>query len=92
MQQETHNSNSDRAARLIDLLPDPGASGFGSAVLRLAHLAAAAHRAEAASQGGSFGEGLTVLDLFQKDTAGHGSPSDARSAGDSRPVTREGNR
>lgn len=100
MQRPNDSTNRDHAAecaaqrapRLLDLLPDSGSAGFGSAVLRLAQLAAAQHRAALATQNAQPWSGLTTIGFSTKDAAGHGSPADTRSAHLHGPVTTEGDR
>lgn len=90
--------NNDHNTRLTDLLPDAGDAGFGNALLRLAHMAAALHRADPSLAGGGAGawEGLTTLEIGTLDKAEQGCQAQTRSARDftqqSGPVTREGNR
>lgn len=92
MQQSTSKTNNDQPMRLMDLLPEFGSAGFGSAMLRLAHMAAAQHRAEVSMQNVKPWTGLTVIELDSMDKAGHGSPAVSRSVCESGPVTREGDR
>lgn len=88
----TESTNADHAPRLLDLLPDLGSGGLGAAMLRLAHAAAAQHRATFAAQGVAPWTDLQVLDYTSMDKAGHGCPAVSRSAHASGPVTREGDR
>ena len=95
MQPQTRHPNADQGTRLLDLLPELGAEGFGSALLSLAHAAAAQHRAELATQGVEPWEGMTRFEIDSdstKDKAGHGSPTDSRSVRLGGPVTTEGDR
>jgi len=92
MQQPGNMSNTDRGPRLMDLLPEAGSAGFGAALLRMAHTAAALHRAQLATQGAQPWQGLTALDLTNMDKAGHGSPADSRSSRTRGAVTTEGDR
>ena len=86
------NTNNDQATRLLDLLPDAGEASFGSAMLRMAHAAAALHRGEQAGRGPEPWHGLSVIELTTQDKAGHGSPSESRSARATGPATTEGDR
>ena len=92
MPQPTPNANADRPRRLLDVLASTGPEDLGSTMLRLAHMAAAQHRAQVAPQQVRPWTGLTEVDHDSKDKAGHGSPSVSRSARDSGPVTTEGDR
>jgi hypothetical protein len=100
MQHPSDRTNTDHATadastrdgRLLDLLPDPGDAGFGSAMLRLAQLAAAQHRATLASQSAQPWSGLQTIAYSTEDAAGHGRPADTRSARLHGPVTTEGDR
>jgi len=92
MQRFDDNLNADQDTRMLDLLPELGDASFGSAMLRLAHAAAALHRAEGVAQGAEPWRGLSVIQVSTKDKAEHGSSPKTRSARDRGPVTTEGNR
>ena len=92
MQRITDQTNPAQATRLLDLLPDPGSEGFGSAMLRLAHAAAALHRADATLADVEPWQGLTTQQHDFKDNASHGRPADSRSARIDGPDTTEGDR
>ncbi len=92
MQRPQSQTNNDQPARLLDLLPQAGSAGFGAAMLRLAQMAAAQHRAEIAGQGVAPWTGLKVVELTLMDKAGQGSPVISRNARVCESVTREGDR
>lgn len=73
--------NTDQPQRLLDLLPDPSDPGFGAAMLRLAQMAAAQHRADAAAEAQPWA-GLTTINVSTDstpDTAEHGGAALTRS-------------
>jgi len=84
--------NTDHNTRLLDLLPDPSESGFGAAMLRLAHMAAAQHRAQVAVGDVQPWSGLTRIDDSTQDKAEHGSSVVTRSTRICGAVTTEGDR
>lgn len=92
MQRPSTTTNADHPQRLLDLLPDLGSAGFGAAMLRLAHAAAAQHRVVSASRGAEPWTGLKVLNVSTKDEVVQGSTADTRSARNRGPVTTEGDR
>ncbi len=92
MQRPNDSSNDDQPARLLDLLPEPGSQAFGSAMIRLAYMAAAQHRAQVAPQSVKPWAELSVVNTFSKDKAEHGSPAVSRSVRAAGPVTTEGDR
>ncbi|MFN3168665.1 MAG: hypothetical protein ACE37H_16520 [Phycisphaeraceae bacterium] len=96
MQRPSDKTNTDQAPastpRLLELLSGPGDAGLGSAMLRLAQMAAAQHRAAVATQSARSWTGLTTIALSTKDKAEHGCPADTRSARLHGPVTTEGDR
>ena len=83
--------------RLLDLVDQDGAEGMGSVMLRLAHMAAAQHRANARPKRVKPWSELESVELsLVKDAPGNGFPAMTRSAHDlprmSGPVTTEGDR
>ncbi|MEM9345162.1 MAG: hypothetical protein AAGB26_00965 [Planctomycetota bacterium] len=97
MQPPTDNPSADQAPRLLDIVRSDGSEGLGTAMLRLAHMAAAQHRANARPKRVKPWSDLQKMDLFLvKDAPGHGSPAMTRSAQESQrdagPVTTEGDR
>ena len=84
--------NTDQPQRLLDLLPDAGDAGFGSAMLRLAEMAAALHRADPAMSEVKAWEGLTHIDVSTLDKAEHGRAAMTRSTRECGAVTTEGHR
>ena len=92
MQRPTDSSNDDQPYRLLGLLPEPGSRDFGSAMIRLAHMAAAQHRAQVAPKSVKPWAELSVIQTLPKDKAEHGSPAVSRSARAAGPVTTEGDR
>lgn len=85
--------NADQPKKLTDLLPDGDAPGFGSAMLRLAEMAAALHRGDAAAALDSQPwTGLTQIDFVTQDKVEHGSLAVTRSARDRGTATTEGSR
>lgn len=92
MQRPTESTTASQGTRLLDLLPDPGSADFGSALLRLAHAAAAQHRAELADGDNEPWQGLTQIELAQQDESRHGSLAISRSAPFAGSATKEGDR
>ena len=94
MQKPTNQSNADQMPRLLDLVDQDGAEGMGSVMLRLAHMAAAQHRAnKRPKRVKPWSDDLESIELsLVKDTPGQGRPALTRSAQDSEPVTTEGDR
>lgn len=84
--------NTDQPKRLLDLLPDTQSDGFGSAMIRLAQMAAAQHRAQVDPKSVKPWSDLTRFNDSDQDTTGHGRPIAARSTRDSGSVTTEGDR
>lgn len=76
----------------MDLIDDSGRDSLGSVMLRLAHMAAAQHRAQVAPRQVKPWTGLTEVQEDTKDKAGHGSPAVSRSTRESGAVTTEGDR
>jgi len=86
--------NTDQPQRLLDLLPDPSDPGFGAAMLRLAQMAAAQHRADAATDAQPW-TGLTTINVSTdstQDTAEHGRAALTRSPRACGAGTTEGDR
>jgi|GEM_PF-2212640 len=92
MQRPTDNTNADQMPKFLDLLDQDGAEGMGSVMLRLAHMAAAQHRANAQPQRVKPWSELESIELSLQDKPGQGRPAQARSARDLGPVTTEGDR
>ena len=88
----SNNPNHAQPARLLDLLSQAGDDALGSAMLALAHAAAAQHRCEEAHEASHAWKGLTTLTVSHKDKAEHGCSADARRPRVSGPVTTEGDR
>jgi hypothetical protein len=93
MQPPIDKTNTDQAKTLLDLVRAEGEDGLGAMMLRLAHMAAAQHRANARPKRVKAWSDLESIELsLVKDTPGHGRPALTRSAQDSEPVTTEGDR
>ncbi|MEM6504521.1 MAG: hypothetical protein AAF711_03550 [Planctomycetota bacterium] len=97
MQPPTDKPNADQGPSLLDLVRADGSDGLGTVMLRLAHMAAAQHRANARPKRVKPWSDLQTMDLsLVKDAPGHGSPAMTRSAQESQrdtgPVTTEGDR
>ncbi|MBX2850937.1 MAG: hypothetical protein KTR15_04230 [Phycisphaeraceae bacterium] len=94
MQPPTDKTNNDQTPGLLDLVRADGDDGLGAAMLRLAYMAAAQHRANARPKRvKAWSDDLQAIELsLVKDTPGHGRPALTRSAQDSEPVTTEGDR
>jgi hypothetical protein len=98
MQPPIDKTNNDQGQRLLDLARAEGGDGLGAVMLRLAHMAAAQHRANARPKRvKAWSDDLQAIELsLVKDTPGHGRPALTRSAQDiprnPEPVTTEGDR
>jgi hypothetical protein len=94
MQPPIDSTNVDQTQSLLDLVRADGEDGLGAAMLRLAQMAAAQHRANARPKRVKpFGDGADTIELsLVKDTPGHGRPALTRSAQATEPVTTEGDR
>lgn len=101
MQPTDDNANAAQNKPLLDLVRVEGEDGLGAVMLRLAHMAAAQHRAnKRPKRVKAWSDGLQSMELsLTKDTPGHGRPALTRSAQDPRkdprmtgPVTTEGDR
>jgi len=97
MQPPTDKTNADQEQTLLDLVRAEGDDGLGAVMLRLAHMAAAQHRANARPKRVKpWSDDLQSIELnLIKDTPGHGRPALTRSAqppGNAEPVTTEGDR
>ena len=84
-----HKLDNAQKFHFFAMASDPG---FGNAMLRLAHMAAAQHRAQVAESSGLSWSGLTRIDESIQDKAGHGSPVVTRSTRAGGAVTTEGDR
>ena len=94
MQPTDNNTNAAQSKPLLDLVRAEGEDGLGAVMLRLAHMAAAQHRANARPKRvQAWGDELQSVELsLVKDTPGNGFPALTRSAQDTGPVTTEGDR
>ena len=94
MQPPIDKTNADQAKTLLDLVrADGGEDGLGAAMLRLAQMAAAQHRANKRPKQVKPWSDVESIELsFVQDLPGNGFPAMARSARDSGPVTTEGDR
>lgn len=94
MQPPIDKKNTDQEQSLLDLVRADGEGGLGAVMLRLAHMAAAQHRANARPKRvKAWADGLESIELsLVKDTPGHGRPALTRSAQATEPVTTEGDR
>lgn len=93
MQPPIDKTNNAQAQRLLDLVRAEGEDGLGNVMLRLAHMAAAQHRANARPKRIKPWSDLETIELvLVKDTPGHGRPALTRSAQTIGPVTTEGDR
>lgn len=92
MQQHNDTTNADHDQRLIDRLPELGAEGLGSVMLRLAHMAAAQHRAQTSARSVEPWQGLSDLCFESMDNPEQGCSAQTRSAREHGPVTTEGDR
>lgn len=88
------NLNDDQKKTLLDLVHTEGEGGLGAVMLRLAHMAAAQHRANAKPKRVKpWSDDLESVELsLTKDVPRNGFPALTRSAHDSGPVTTEGDR
>ena len=85
------NTKSDPSS-LLKLVREAGGS-LGAVMLRLAHMAAAQHRANARPKRVKPWTDLHAIQLsIVKDTPGHGSPALTRSARELGPAATEGDR
>ena len=93
MQPPIDKTNADQAKTLLDLVRAEGEDGLGIAMLRLAHMAAAQHRANKRPKRVKPWSDLESVELsLVKDAPGNGFPAMTRSARDLGPVTTEGDR
>ena len=94
MQPPIDKTNMDQSQTLLDLVRAEGEDGLGAVMLRLAHMAAAQHRAnKRPKRVKPWSDDLEAIELtLVKDTPGQGRPALTRSARDNGPVTTEGDR
>lgn len=94
MQPPIDKTNADQDKTLLDLVDADGSGGLGAVMLRLAHMAAAQHRANARPKRVKpFDAQLESIEIaLVKDTPWHGRPALTRSAQETEPVTTEGDR
>ena len=94
MQPPIDKTNNDQGPSLLDLVRAEGEDGLGAVMLRLAHMAAAQHRAnKRPKRVKAWSDDLQSIELaLVKDTPGHGRPALTRSAQATEPVTTEGDR
>lgn len=94
MQPTDDSANAAQNKPLLDLVRAEGEDGLGAVMLRLAHMAAAQHRAnKRPKRVKAWSDELQSIELsLTKDTPGHGRPALTRSAQDHGPVTTEGDR
>lgn len=94
MQPPTNSTNADQNKTLLDLVRSEGEDGLGAVMLRLAHMAAAQHRAnKRPKRVMPWSDELQSIELsLVKDMPWNGFPALTRSARESGPVTTEGDR